>query len=496
MLRGKTVLLGVTGGMCRFNPVLELLERARWDGKDRLEELFSILSLPRGDTLSRILISKWLMQSVAMARNQHPGAYGADGLLVLNGGQGIGKTTLVKKLGMRPDLYKLGQWLDVKDKDTFRRCTSAWIVELGELETTLRSDLERLKAFITAERDEYRLPYGRADRVLVRRTSLIATCNTERFLIDPTGSRRFWTVPLDTIDLDALGDGEAHLAVEMDAAIWEREFTGMVKGDIWGYDLRSMDAREADLSVVEDWNEVSFSTDTLWPDPLPEGFSPEEILEFNKNPGLSVRDLHRQGFTGKGVGLAIIDQGLYTGHEEYAQNLKSYELIHCINQSAQMHGPAVASIAVGRTVGVAPEADLYYIASTFGHNSDEGYQFDASIMAGCILRVCEMNKHLPQENRIRVISISKGYEADSPGYHEIRDAIRQADEQGILVLTTSTKDFYPFTLFGLGRGYFDDPDDPASYGPMPWAPTTYPAWYHLRPHGLQGLCRPYRAAGL
>lgn len=197
-------LLGVTGGMCRFNPVLELLERARWDGKDRLEELFSILSLPRGDTLSRILISKWLMQSVAMARNQHPGAYGADGLLVLNGGQGIGKTTLVKKLGMRPDLYKLGQWLDVKDKDTFRRCTSAWIVELGELETTLRSDLERLKAFITAERDEYRLPYGRADRVLVRRTSLIATCNTERFLIDPTGSRRFWTVPLDTIDLDAL----------------------------------------------------------------------------------------------------------------------------------------------------------------------------------------------------------------------------------------------------------------------------------------------------
>ncbi len=274
------------------------------------------------------------------------------------------------------------------------------------------------------------------------------------------------------IDLDALGDGEAHLAVEMDAAIWEREFTGMVKGDIWGYDLRSMDAREADLSVVEDWNEVSFSTDTLWPDPLPDGFSPEEILEFNKNPGLSVRDLHRQGLTGKGVGVAIVDQGLYTGHEEYADNLKSYELIHCADHGAQMHGPAVASIAVGKTVGVAPEADLYYIASTFGHDSDKGYQFDASIMAGCILRVCEMNEHLPQENRIRVISISKGYEADSPGYHEIRDAIRQADEQGILVLTTSTKDFYPFTLFGLGRGYFDDPDDPASYGPMPWAPTT------------------------
>ena len=61
-------------------------------------------------------------------------------------------------LGIRPDFVKLGQWIDPKDKDTMLRCTSAWIVELGEIETTLRSDLERLKAFITAEADEYRLP--------------------------------------------------------------------------------------------------------------------------------------------------------------------------------------------------------------------------------------------------------------------------------------------------------------------------------------------------
>ena len=197
-------LLNVISGVNRFNPVLEMLSRTEWDHKDRLPDLFDILYLPDGDSLSRILIAKWLMQGVAMARNQLRGAYGADGVLVLNGGQGIGKTTLVKKLGMQPDLYKLGQWLDTKDKDTFRRCTSAWIVELGELETTLRSDLERLKAFITAERDEYRLPYARADQVLARRTSLIATCNTGRFLIDPTGSRRFWTVPLEKINLDRL----------------------------------------------------------------------------------------------------------------------------------------------------------------------------------------------------------------------------------------------------------------------------------------------------
>lgn len=219
-------LLNVIGGVRRFNPVLDMLRQAEWDRRDRLPELFDILHLPKDDALSRILISKWMVQGVAMARNQLPDAYGADGVLVLNGGQGIGKTTLVKKLGMRPGLYKLGQWLDTRDKDTARRCTSAWIVELGELETTLRSDLERLKAFITAERDEYRLPYARTDQILARRTSLIATCNTDRFLIDPTGSRRFWTVPLTKIDLDRLEELDALQLWKQAEAALDRDAQG------------------------------------------------------------------------------------------------------------------------------------------------------------------------------------------------------------------------------------------------------------------------------
>lgn len=198
-------LLGVIAGKHRFNPVIDMLESITWDKKDRLSDLCGIIGIDPMDKLSKSLLAKWMCQCVAMAYNDPDEPYGADGLLVLQGPQGIGKTTFVSKLCMgRHDLYKLGQYLDTKDKDTSRRCTSAWVVELGEVETTLRSDLERLKAFITAERDEYRLPYGKADQVLTRRTSLIATCNTDRFLIDPTGSRRFWTVPISHIDLDAL----------------------------------------------------------------------------------------------------------------------------------------------------------------------------------------------------------------------------------------------------------------------------------------------------
>ena len=271
------------------------------------------------------------------------------------------------------------------------------------------------------------------------------------------------------LDWDRLGDGRVHLVEQVDAASWRYEFSGMVRDETFGYDLRFRDAREADLSVVEDWNTLSFGSDTVWPDALPEGFSPEDILEYNKNPGLSVRDLHRQGYTGKGVGIAIVDQALYAGHEEYAENLKAYEMIHCSDTFAVMHGPAVASIAVGKTVGVAPEADLYYIASTFGHYTDDGYVFDASIMADCILRVLEINDHLSQESRIRVISISKGYRNVDPGYAALQNAIRQADEQGVFVVTPASTAAYPaFALAGLSRNYFDDPDDPASYRPVPW----------------------------
>lgn len=197
-------LLAVIAGKNRFNPVIDMLNSAEWDGTDRVQELCSILHISEDDALSKTLLTKWLCQCIVMAWNQLDGAQGADGVLVLQGPQGIGKTSFVRQLGMRPDLYKLGQYLDSRDKDTLRRCTSAWITELGEIETTLRSDLERLKAFITSETDQYRLPYGRCDQLNARRTSFIATCNSERFLIDPTGSRRFWTIPVEKVDLERL----------------------------------------------------------------------------------------------------------------------------------------------------------------------------------------------------------------------------------------------------------------------------------------------------
>ena len=190
-----------------FNPVEEILDgEESWDGIDRVEQLYKILGIDDDDKLSRTLVYKWLLQALSLAFNDELHPFGADGVLVLQGKQGIGKTSFVRKLGVLPELTKTGLYIDHRDKDTIRRCTSAWISELGELETSLRSDLERFKAFVTAEIDEYRLPYARSDSRFIRRTSIIAPCNSDRFLIDPTGSRRFWVIPLEVIKLDELKD--------------------------------------------------------------------------------------------------------------------------------------------------------------------------------------------------------------------------------------------------------------------------------------------------
>lgn len=196
--------LKVLAGMHRYNPVLDYLTSLVWDGKDYLEDFYDVLGIKENDSLSRTLIQKWLWQCVALAQNDLKHPFGADGVLVLNGAQGIGKTTVGHVLGTKHGFFTEGMYIDKQDKDTARRCISNWIVELGEIETTFRSDLERLKAFITAPIDIYRLPYVRSDEKTVRKTSIIATCNTADFLIDPTGSRRFWTVPIDSIDLERL----------------------------------------------------------------------------------------------------------------------------------------------------------------------------------------------------------------------------------------------------------------------------------------------------
>lgn len=175
---------------------------------------------------------------------------------------------------------------------------------------------------------------------------------------------------------------------------------------------------------------ADFDTRTRWPstDKMSSIFDWSQILEMGKNPGLGIHQLHAQGVTGYGVGIAIIDQTLLVDHQEYVNKLLLYEEADDIQGAwlkTQMHGPAVASIAVGKTVGVAPQADLYYIATAMcSMGTYESVDF--ACLAKSVRRIVEINRMLPTDRKIRVLSISIGWSPQSEGYDEITAAVQEA----------------------------------------------------------------------
>ena len=242
---------------------------------------------------------------------------------------------------------------------------------------------------------------------------------------------------------------------------------------MWQMDLRAYDLSQLDLRYsFDDLMYADFDSQTKWPlpDRMPNAFDWQRILEMGKNPGLGIRQLHALGITGYGVGIAIIDQTLLVDHQEYASQLRLYEETDDIRGGlleTQMHGPAVASIAVGRTVGVAPDADLYYIASALcGTGTYESVDF--ACLAQSVRRILDMNTQLPKDRRIRVISMSIGWGAESRGYSEITAAVREAKAAGMLVICSSVEEVHGFEFHGLGRLPLADPDTFQSYEPGLW----------------------------
>jgi hypothetical protein len=240
--------------------------------------------------------------------------------------------------------------------------------------------------------------------------------------------------------------------------------------DLRGYDLSSIDLKDK----LNDLMYTDFDSSTIWPKNLPDKFNPEEIMKLGKTPGLGIDRLHEKGITGKSVGIAIIDQALLVDHIEYKDNLKMYEEIHCSDTQAQMHGPAVASIAAGKTVGVAPDADLYYIAETHGDFINSEFIYDFTWTAKSIDRILEVNKTLPNDKKIRVISISVGWKKDKKGYDEVTAAVNRAKDQGIFVVSSSLVNTYGYMFNSLGRNPLNDPKLPSSYEPgLFWADQYY-----------------------
>jgi putative DNA primase/helicase len=185
-----------------YNPVKEWMESRPWDGRSRIQDFLDTIGSPENEKLKEMLMRKWLISCCAAACE--PKGVELEGILVFQGAQGLGKTLWFKRLANYENGWLLeGATLNPSDKDSVKRAVSHWIVELGEIESTFKkSDIDQLKAFVTARSDELRLPYDRGFSRYQRRTAFYASVNAREFLTDTSGNRRFWVIPVRSINFN------------------------------------------------------------------------------------------------------------------------------------------------------------------------------------------------------------------------------------------------------------------------------------------------------
>lgn len=187
----------------RYDPIKEYLDGLVWDGTPRLDTWLERyagadpLAAPAG--YHAFVGRKWLVSSVARAYD--PGVK-ADLVLILEGDQGTGKSSLFEMLGGR---WYVDLTISLHDKDAKMLNAGAWISELPDLASLKKtSEINAVKAFFSTRVDKFRPPYGKVVIQSPRRTVYGASTNDLTYLSDVTGNRRFCCVKTNAIDRNAL----------------------------------------------------------------------------------------------------------------------------------------------------------------------------------------------------------------------------------------------------------------------------------------------------
>ena len=190
--RNYDVAIGKVTDDRSYHPIRDYLSLLpEWDRTPRIETLLiDYLGAP-DNRYVRAVTRKTLC--AAVKRVLQPGIK-FDTMLVLNGPQGVGKSTLIAKLG--------GEWFndslslnDTKDKTAAEKLQGFWIMEIGELAGLRKAEVETLRSFLSRQNDIYRASFGKRATPHLRQCVFFGTTNEESgYLRDTTGNRRFWPV--------------------------------------------------------------------------------------------------------------------------------------------------------------------------------------------------------------------------------------------------------------------------------------------------------------
>jgi hypothetical protein len=172
-----------------YNEPKEFLEGLIWDGVERLNTLLIDYLGAEDNIYTRETIRKSLIACCARAIKDEPVKF--DEMIILNGPQGIGKSTFLSKLGMKWFSDSLKSF---DGKEAAEIIQGTWLNEIGELDSFNRSEITTIKHFLSKSTDIYREAYGRRTKKFPRRAVFFGTSNDTEFLKDTTGNRRFWPI--------------------------------------------------------------------------------------------------------------------------------------------------------------------------------------------------------------------------------------------------------------------------------------------------------------
>jgi len=256
-----------------YHPIREFIANLpAWDGVERVDTLLIDYLAAEDTPYVRAVTRKTLC--AAVKRVLVPGSK-FDSMLVLNGPQGVGKSTLIAKLA--------GEWFsdslnlsDTKDKTAAEKLQGYWILEIGELAGLRKAEVETLRSFLSRQNDIYRAAFGKRATPHLRQCVFFGTTNAESgYLRDTTGNRRFWPVKTP-------GGGKKHsweLTEEDIRQIWAEVLVYVEQGEKLYLDasmetLAKAEQREA-MESDEREGLVRLYLDTL----LPEDWSGMDIFE-------------------------------------------------------------------------------------------------------------------------------------------------------------------------------------------------------------------------
>lgn len=196
-------------GKNEYHPVRDFIDNLEWDGVSRLD--FWLKKYLGAVGPRKYLQAVGVKTLTAMIKRIYEPGCKFDHVLILEGEQGIGKSTVVNTLAAP---WFSDQDLTVGDKDTVLAIQANWIMELGELSSMGKADTDLMKAFVARRVDRIRAPYGKKTQDYPRQCIFIGTTNNDEYLKDKTGNRRYWPVKVKEIAFDELEADRDQLLAE------------------------------------------------------------------------------------------------------------------------------------------------------------------------------------------------------------------------------------------------------------------------------------------